>query len=182
MILDLEGAGPGEKIPPHHGGLLALASMAVAAAVLLMVAALPHQVPVRTVGGGPSIIAQSLQRESPKPRLSMVLPTDIATPLSQIGTQDGTGNARSVITPRSFRLRASNDVVSVAPIPDAPPVLRPTQPTEEMLAVHGNYAEWWTTEPSSVSVLRWTEDGTTYEISSRTLLPRELARIADLLR
>jgi hypothetical protein len=182
VILDLEGAASGQKISPRLGGLLSIASMAVAAAALLTISALPHQPASRPVAGGPSILEQAFQRPSPAPRLSLILPAEVAVPLSQIGTQDGTGNRRSVITPRSFRLRASNDVVSVAPVPDAPAIMPPAQRTADALAVHGNYAQGWTTEPTSVSVLRWTENGVTYEISSRTLIPKDLARIADLLR
>jgi hypothetical protein len=33
-----------------------------------------------------------------------------------------------------------------------------------------------------VSVVRWTENGSTYEISSRTLRPAELARLAEQVR
>ena len=182
MILDLEG-----PITPSPAGsrprwVLSIASMAVAGATLLMVAALPHEAPRHVAESGPSILEPALARKTPVPRLSLVLPSEVAVPLSQIGTQDGTGNYRSAITPRSFRLRASNDVVSVAPVPDAPPVIAPGARAADALAVHGSYAERWTTAPTPVSVLRWTEDGTTYEISSRTLMPKELARIADLLR
>jgi hypothetical protein len=184
VILDLEGAGAARNSAPYLRGLLSVASMAVAAAALLVVSALPHEVASRPAldAQGTSVLEQALRRPSPAPRLSLILPAEVATPLSQIGTQDGTGNARSAVTPRSFRLRASNDVVSIAPVPDAPPIISLAQRTAETLAVHGHYAEWWTVEPTSVSVLRWTENGTTYEISSRTLMPTDLARIADLLR
>jgi hypothetical protein len=181
VILDLEGSTAQRAIPPRLGLLLSIASAAVAAAALLIVSALPHEAPSRALESGPSILEQALARPTPQ-RLSLVLPADIAVRLSQIGTQDGTGNRRSAITPRSFRLRASNDMFSVVPVPDAVPITPPAQRPADALAVHGNYAQGWTTEPTSVSVLRWTENGTTYEISSRTLFPKDLARIADLLR
>ena len=181
MILDLEGATVQGPMSPRLGWMLSIASAAVAAAALLIMSALPHEAPSRALESGPSILEQAFARPTPQ-RLSLVLPVDIGVPLSQIGTQDGTGNARSAITPRSFRLRLTNDVVSVAPIPNAPPIAPPAQRPADALAVHGNYAQWWITEPTSVSVLRWTENGTTYEISSRTLRPKDLARIADLLR
>ena len=181
MILDLEGATVQRAISPRLGLMLSIASGAVAAAALIIMSALPHEAPSRALESGPSILEQAFGRPTPQ-RLGLVLPAEIALPLSQIGTQDGTGNARSAITPRSFRLRATNDVFSVVPVPNAPPIAPPAQRPADALAVHGNYAQWWTIEPTSVSVLRWTENGTTYEISSRTLMPKDLARIADLLR
>jgi hypothetical protein len=180
VILDVEGSAAQQVISPRLGQMLSIASAAVAAAALLIVSALPHEAPSRAVESGPSILEQALARPTPQ-RLNLVLPAEIAVPLSQIGTQDGTGNGRSAITPRSFRLRATSDVLSVVPVPNAAPITAPTQRPADALAVHGNYAQWWTIEPTSVSVLRWTEDGTTYEISSRTLTPKDLARIADLL-
>jgi hypothetical protein len=181
VILDLEGATTQPAISPRLGPMLSIASAAVAAALLLITSALPHEPPSRALESGPSILEQAFARPTPQ-RLSLVLPADIAVPLSQIGTQDGTGNARSAITPRSFRLRTTNDVFSVVPVPGAPPIAPPAQRPADALAVHGNYAQSWTMEATSVSVMRWTENGTTYEISSRTLMPSELARIADLLR
>jgi hypothetical protein len=177
VILDLEGAPAQKVISPRLGGMLSVASAAVAAAALLVISALPREALPRTVTGGPSVLEQALAKPAPQ-RLSLVLPAEIATPLSQVGIQDGTGNRR----PRSFRLRASNDVLSVVAVPDAPPITAPAQRPADALAVHGNYAQGWTIEPTSVSVLRWTENGTTYEVSSRTLMPKDLARIADLLR
>jgi hypothetical protein len=181
VILDLDGAAVQRTMSPRLGMMLSIASAAVAATALLIMSALPHEAPSRALESGPSILEQAFARPTPQ-RLSLVLPADIAVPLSQVGTQDGTGNRRSALTPRSFRLRLTNDVVSVVPVPNAPPIAPPAQSPAEDLAVHGNYAQWWVTEPTSVSVLRWTESGTTYEISSRTLRPKDLARIADLLR
>ena len=181
MILDLEGATAHRPISPRLGLMLSIASAAVAAAALVIVSALPHEAPARALESGPSVLEQAFARPSPQ-RLSLVIATDLAVPLSQIGTQDGTGNRRSAVTPRSFRLRASNDVFSVVPVPDAAPITPPAQRPADALAVHGNYAQWWTVAATSLSVLRWSENGTTYEISSRTLMPKDLARIADLLR
>jgi hypothetical protein len=180
VILDLEGGAAQKAISPRLGQMLSIASGAVAAAALLIMSALPHEAPSRALESGPSVLEQALARPTPQ-RLSLVLPAEVAVPLSQIGTQDGTGNRRSAITPRSFRLRASNDVFSVVPVPNAAPITPPAQRPADALAVHGNYAQWWITEPTSVSVLRWTENGTTYEISSRTLRPKDLARVADLM-
>jgi len=37
-------------------------------------------------------------------------------------------------------------------------------------------------EPTSLSVVRWTENGMTYEVSSRSLGVRDLARLAEQVR
>ena len=80
----------------------------MAAAALIIMSALPHEAPARTLESGPFILEQAFARPT-RQRLGLVLPAEIAVPLSQIGTQDGTGNARSAITPRSFHVRATND-------------------------------------------------------------------------
>lgn len=181
LILDVEGAAAQKVISPRLGAMLSIASAAVAAAALLMISALPREALPRAVESGPSVLEQAFARPAPQ-RLKLLLPQEIATQLPPLATSDGAGSGRSTNAPHSFRLRATNDVVSVAPVPDAPPITPPAQRTADTYAVHGNYAQWWITEPTSVSVLRWTENGTTYEISSRTLKPKDLARIADLLR
>ena len=107
-ILDLGGATAQRANSPLLGLVLSIASGAAAAAALIIMSALPHEAPSRALDSGPFILEQAFARQTPQ-RLGLVLPAEIAVPLSQIGTQDGTGNARSAITPRSFRVRATND-------------------------------------------------------------------------
>lgn len=174
VILELEDATAQGARSARLWRLLSIASAATAGMVLVLVASLPREAVVRVpAGSGPSILEQALQRPAPA-RLALRLPAEVAAPLAPAG--------RSNLATRSYRLRASNDVVNVAPVLDGAPITAPNPRPPDALAVRGNYAQGWTHEPTSFSVVRWTENGFTYEISSRTLLPRDLARIAELLR
>jgi hypothetical protein len=181
VILDVEGATVARPLSPRLGWMLSLASAAVAAAALLAIAARPHDSAPRFVESGPSVLEQAFAKPA-QPRLALLLPAELAVPLAPVGSQYGSGIGRATIAPRSYRLRASTDVVTVAPVPDGIPITPPANRPADALAVHGSYAQSWMVEPTSLTVLRWTENGTTYEISSRTLPARELARIAEQLR
>jgi hypothetical protein len=174
VILEHEDAAGQATRSVHFWRLLSIASAATAAVVLVLVATIPREALVRAPAGtGPSILETALQRQAPA-RLALRLPAEVAAPLAPAG--------RSNLATRSYRLRGSNDIVNVAPVLDGGPVTAPNPRPNDALAVRGNYAQGWTHEPTSFSVVRWTENGFTYEISSRTLMPRDLARIAELLR
>ena len=83
---------------------------------------------------------------------------------------------------RSFRIYGSGAVVIVAMLPAVPAIVQPANPPADALAVHGTYAVNYSVEATSLSAIRWTEQGMTYEISSRSLLLRELVRLADQVR
>ncbi|HEV8470019.1 MAG TPA: hypothetical protein VGR46_10460 [Candidatus Limnocylindria bacterium] len=182
MILDLEGADSQRTISPRLWWILSVASAAVAACVLLVVNALPHEQLARFVTmHGPSVLEQAFA--NPKPvRLSLELPADIAVPVPPGRIVGDYGPGRPAPVVRAFRLRGSNDSVVVAMAPDAPVVLAPATRPADALAVHGNYAISWMVEPTSLSVVRWTENGMTYEVSSRSLGVRDLARLAEQVR
>jgi hypothetical protein len=127
------------------------------------------------------VIAQALAKPQPQ-RLSLELPSEIAVPLPPGRVLGDYGPARPAPTVRSYRLRGSGDVIVVVMAPDAPKVLAPNPRPADALAVHGEYALGWTVEATSLSVVRWTENAMTYEISSRTLRPAELARLAESVR
>src|SRR5207247_9380327 len=78
------------------------------------------------------------------------------------------------------RLRATGDLVGVA----APTGVDPVQPLrgdpDPAFRVHGYYAVATTDHGSTV--IRWTERGVTYEVSSRTLDAGSLADLANKLR
>ena len=98
--------------------------------------------------------------------------------LAEIGQFVG----RPAPTVRSYRLRGSSDLIVVAMAPDAALVLAPPTRPADALAVHGSYAIGWIVEPTSLNVVRWTENGMTYEVSSRSLGVRDLARLAEQIR
>ena len=182
MILDLEGAVPRRTSAPRLRWILSVASAAVAAAALLVVNALPHEHLVRFVTiSGPSVLEQAFA--NPKPvRLSLELPADLAVPIPPGRIVGDYGPGRPAPLVRAYRIRGSSDMVVVVMAPDAPVVLAPATRPPDALAVHGNYALGWLVEPTSLSVVRWTENGMTYEVSSRTLGVRDLARLADRVR
>lgn len=182
MILDLEGSAPSVAGPRRLWPVLSFGSAAVAAALLALANAFPHEQLARQVpASGPSVIEQELAKPRPA-RLQLNLPPDVAVPIPPGRFVGDYGPARPAPTVRSYRLRGSNDLVVVALAPDAPIVYPPRDRAADALAVHGSYAVGWTVEPTLVSVVRWTENGMTYEISSRTLRPPDLAGLAGQLR
>ena len=182
MILDLEGSAPSVAGPRRLWPVLSFGSAAVAAALLALANAFPHEQLARQVPAlGPSVIEQELAKPRPA-RLQLNLPPDVAVPIPPGRFVGDYGPARPAPTVRSYRLRGSNDLVVVALAPDAPIVYPPRDRAADALAVHGSYAVGWTIEPTLVSVVRWTENGMTYEISSRTLRPPDLAGLAGQLR
>ena len=182
MILEVEGAS-GQRLGRAPWVMLSLASAAVATALLLAVNAIPHEQLARALPlTGPSIIAQALAQPAP-PKLALDLPSEMAVPIPPGRVVIGDyGPGRPAPTVRAYRLRGSNDIVVVALAPDAQPVSAPAGRASDALAVHGSYAITWTIQPTLLNVVRWTDQGLTYEISSRTIAPRDLAQIAEQLR
>jgi len=182
VILDLEGSQVQRSISLRFPFMLSIASAAVAAAALLVIAALPHNSIPRFVERGPSILEQAFAKPKPPPTLDLRLPSDVAVQVQPLTTDGIYGPARAAPTLRSFRLRGSNAVVVVAMLPTAPAVVRPPSPPADALSVHGVYAANYSVEATSISAVRWSEDGMTYEVSSRALLLRDLVRLAEQVR
>jgi hypothetical protein len=182
VILDLEGAPSPARISPRLGWMLSLASAAVATAALLVIAGRPPGPATRLFEvERPSVLEQAFAQPAPA-RLALLLPPEVAVPLAPTGSQYGSGIGRNALASRTYRLRGTNHLVSVAPVPDALPITAPATRPPDALLVRGNYAQSWMFEPTSLSVVRWTEHGSTYEISSRSLRAPDLVRIAELLR
>ena len=182
MILDIEGASGHRKISPRLGPVLSIASAAVAAAALLAIAAIPHQSGPRFAEAGPSILEQAFAKPKPPPTLHLALPSDIAIEVLPQRVDGIYGPARPMPTVRSFRLRGSNAIVVVAMFPGAPAVVRPATAPADALSVHGAYAANYSVEATSISAVRWTENGMTYEVSSRSLSLRDLVVLAEQVR
>jgi hypothetical protein len=182
VILDLEGATVQRTISPRLGLMLSIASAAVASAALLMIAALPHDQAPRFVQRGPSILEQAFAKPKPPPTLDLRLPSDLATEVMPLIVDGIYGPARPAPTLRSFRLRGSNALVVVAMLPSAPAVVPPSTRPADALSVHGVYAANYSVEATSISAVRWSEDGMTYEVSSRALLLDDVVRLAEQVR
>jgi hypothetical protein len=182
VIFDLEGATAQRSIPPRLGVALSVASAAVATAALLMTAALPHAAAPRFVETGPSILAEAFAKQKLPMTLDLVLPTDVAVEVLPQRVDGIYGPARPAPTLRSFRMRGSNAIVIVAMLPGAPAIVAPPDLSPDALSVRGWYAANYSVEATSLSAVRWTENGMTYEISSRSLLLLDLVRLAEQVR
>ena len=183
MILDLEGATARRAaISPRLGPMLSIASAAVAAAVLLMIAAIPHAAAPHFVVTGPSILEQAFASQKPPMTLDLVLPSDLAVEVLPQRVDGIYGPARPAPTVRSFRIRGSNAIVIVAMLPGTPALVPPANAPADALSVHGTYAANYSVEATSLSAVRWTENGMTYEISSRSMLLRDLMLLAEQVR
>ena len=182
MILDIEGSPAQRALSPQLWRMLSIASASVAAAALLLVSALPHDAPTPFAAAGPSILEQAFANAKPSTTLDLHLPSDVATAVTPLQAEGMYGPARPAPTVRSYRLRGSNALVIVAMLPSAPAIVRPASPTSDDLSVHGMYAVNYSVEATSLSAVRWTENGMTYEVASRGLLLRDVIRIAEQVR
>jgi len=169
-------------MPRHLEALLTIAATAVAIAFYASVSYWPKDwterpiVPNVAVLLGPSVLASA----RPAPDLNLALPDDIATVVRRSGINGETGLIPTAASITTFRLRASGDLVSVAAPTGVDPIRRSSIDTEPQLRVRGAYAV--ASEDRGNTVIRWTEDGVTYEVSSRTLDVRALAALANKLR
>ncbi len=179
MILDIEGGSGHRPISSRLGGMLSIASAAVAAAALLAIAALPHGSTPRFAEAGPSILEQAFAKPKPPPTLDLALPSDIAVEVQPLRSDGIYGPARPAPTVRSFRMRGSTTVVIVAMLPGVPAIVRPAIVPADALSVHGAYAVNYSVEATSISAVRWTENGMTYEVSSRALLLADVLWLAE---
>lgn len=163
--------------------LLAVAATALGVAFFLSVPYWPSAwteraaaIDASRVIRGPSVLA-GLQ---PAPVLNLTFPDDIATVVARRGINGETGLIPTAASITTFRLRATGDVVSVAAPTGVDPVRRISNDADVLLRVRGAYAI--ATSDRGITTIRWTENGTTYEISSRTLDAPRLAEVANKLR
>ena len=183
MILDLDGATTMRRaVSPRLGVMLSIASAAVAAAALLMIAALPHDASARFVSAGPSVLEQAFASQKPPTTLDLLLPSDVAVEISPLRVDGIYGPRRPAPTVRLFRMRDSNAIVTVAMLPGIPAIVPAASASGEALSVHGTYAANYSVEATSLSAIRWTEKGMTYEVSARSVALRDLVRLAEQVR
>src|SRR5919201_2448404 len=149
--------------------LLTAAATALGVAFFASVPYWPKEAIEKAPLRGPSVLASA----RPAPNLNLSLPDDLASLVRRTGINGETGLIPTAASITTFRLRASGDLVSVA----APTGVDAVQPLrgdpDPAFRVRGFYAQA-TTERGN-TVIRWTERGVTYEISSRTLDANRLA-------
>jgi len=182
VILDLEGVTPPPGISAPLGLVLSVASAAVATAALLILAALPHTAAPRFVMTAPSVLEQAFASQKPPTTLDLALPSDLAVEVLPQRVDGVYGPARPAPTIRTFRIRGSNTIVFVAMLPGSPAIVAPPDASPDALSVRGWYAANYSVEATSLTAVRWTENGMTYEIASRSLLVRDLVRLAEQVR
>lgn len=169
-------------MPRHLEALLTLAATAIAVAFYASVSYWPKDwterpiIPNVAVLLGPSVLASA----RPAPDLNLTFPDDIATVVRRSGINGETGLIPTAASITTFRLRATGDLVSVAAPTGVEPVRRISNDADPPLRVRGVYAV--ATIDRGTTVIRWTENGVTYEVSSRTLDPIALAEVANKLR
>ena len=114
----------------------------------------------------------------PVPDRHLTLPDDVATVTYRITYQGQTGLVSNDSLATTYRLRATGDLVTVAPLPIAESW--PYPPSAEALRVRGRDAQWATI--NGTNAIRWIENGVAFEMSSRTLTFAQLADLASKLR
>lgn len=167
-------------------GLEVLLTIAATAVGIAFFASVPHWPEAWTTRPIPSATPRPLLGPSvlaslrPVPTLNLSLPADIATVAARRGINGETGLIPTAAAITTFRLRATGELVTVA----APTGLAPVRPVagdpDPVFRVRGRYAV--VTTDRGNTVIRWTENGVTYEASSRTLDAGRLADIANRLR
>jgi hypothetical protein len=119
----------------------------------------------------------------PAPDQTLVFPSDVADAIFRItylGETGGPLTSEGLVT--TYRLRASNDLVAVAPLPLAQTLPYPSPaPGSPPLRIRGYDANWIITE-NGTTAIRWIENGVAFEISSRTLTIAQLVDLASMLR
>ena len=126
---------------------------------------------------GPSVLASA----KPAPELNFALPLSLATVVRRSGINGETGLIPTNASITTFRLNATGDLVSVAMVENAAPIQASSAATDPGgLTVRGHYAV--ATVDRGITHIRWTENGITFDIASRTLEPFLLADVANKLR
>lgn len=124
---------------------------------------------------GPSVLTNL----RPVPTLNLTFPDDVASVVRRSGINGETGLIPTAAAITTFRLNESGDMVSVSSLPDGAGVSAGTHDTG--LRVHGQVA--FASVDRGIAHVRWTENGVTYDVASRTLLDvTRLTEVANKLR
>jgi hypothetical protein len=118
----------------------------------------------------------------PVPDRTLLLPEEDAVTTFRITSLGQTGLVSNEAIATTYRLRATGDLVTVAPLPqnEALPYSAPLV-TDPPLRIRGRAAQATITINGTTAV-RWLENGMVFEMSSRTLTIAQLSALANTLR
>ncbi len=188
MIYDLDAGRP-ERPGGSSVRMTAVTVVAVGVALAFFTALAfapgqrASQTPILTLSA-PALptLARPTFNTKPVPDRTLVLSGDDAVETFRITSLGQTGLVRNDAVATTYRLRATGDLVTVAPLPlnemlpySSPLVMDPP------LRVRGRAAEA-TYTVNGTSAIRWIESDTVFEMSSRTLSVAQLAELANRLR
>jgi hypothetical protein len=192
VIYDLDAGRP-ERPGGASVGMTAVTLIAVGLALALFAALAfgpgqrASQRPIFTLGAvsAPEITLppRPPMVTRPVPDQTLVFPSDVADSIFRItylGETGGPLRSEGLVT--TYRLQASNDLVTVVPLPLAQSLPYPSPaPGSPPLRIRGHDANWIITE-NGTTAIRWIENGVAFEISSRTLSLAQLTELTAKLR
>lgn len=166
----------------------ALLALAASAIVLAFFASVPHWPASWTertdsnpfgvsapLVRGPSVLSNA----RPAPALNLSFPDGTASVVRRSGINGETGLIPTAAAITTFQLASTGDVVSVSSLPGSDAVT-PSSP-DSGLRVHGQFA--LASVDRGIAHVRWTENGVTYDVASRTILDvKRLTEVANSLR
>ncbi len=188
MIYDLDAGRP-ER--PGRGGVRMTAVTAVAVGVALVFFTALAFAPGKRASQTPIFVlsapalptmARPTFNTRPVPDRTLVLPEEDAVTTFRITSLGQTGLVNNDSIATTYRLRATGDLVTVAPLPESE-ALPYTSPLviDPPLRVRGRAAQA-TFTVNGTAAIRWVENTMVFEMSSRTLTVAQLAELANKLR
>jgi len=188
VIYDLDAGRP--ERPRRDGLRMTAVTVAAVGVALVFFTALAFgpgqrasQTPILTFSE-PALptMARPTFSSKPVPDRTLVLSRDDAVTTFRITSLGETGLVSNDSVATTYRLRATGDLVTVAPLPQSE-VLPYATPLvfDPPLRIRGRAAEATLTVNGTTAV-RWLENGTVFEMSSRTLSVAQLAELATKLR
>lgn len=187
MIYDLDAGRP-ERPGRSSVRMTAVTVVAVGIALVFFAAVAfapgqrASQTPIFTLSA-PALptMARPTFNTRPVPDQTLVLLPDVADATFRIGSDGATGLLFNYSVATTYRLVASNDLVTVAPLPQSEALPYPSPaPGDPPLRVRGRAANWIVTD-NGTRAIRWLENGMVFEMSSRTLSVAQLSDLANKL-
>jgi hypothetical protein len=141
------------------------------------------QTPIFTLYAPPlPTMARPTFNTQPVPDRTLVLSEEDAVQTFRITSSGQTGLVKNDAVATTYRLRATGDLVTVAPLSQSEALPYPSPARGDApLRVRGRAANYIVTD-NGVRAIRWIENDMVFEMSSRTLSVAQLADLANKLR